>query len=471
MAIIIEMPKLSDTMTVGTLVNWLKKEGQKVTSGDKLAEVETDKATMELDNFDEGVILKLYVEAGQEIAVGAPICAIGEPGEQAPELPSGKGSAKKEEKKGDAPKKEEKKAESDKKAEKPKASKNGEAKGEKEEKSETDDEEEADGPGCVPDVKPEEGAEAASKKTVSDTTDRAPGERIKVSPLARKIAGEKKVDLATVKGTGPGGRIVAEDVEKAAAAPKSAAKATAALPSLTATVGETTDVPVTKIRKVIAARLLESKTTIPHFYLEIELDAAPLMELRAALNASLGELSPEQGGIKLTVNDFILKASAQALVRKPLVNRSWQGESIRNHGSVHLAFGVAIEDGLVTPVIRDAQTKGLRQIAIEAKELIGKARAKKLTPNEMNGSTFTVTNLGMYGISNFYGIINPPNAAILSVGATIKKPVVDAKNNIVIGQRMSIGLSCDHRVVDGAVGAEFLVALKELLETPSLMLV
>lgn len=458
MAIIIEMPKLSDTMTVGTLVNWLKKEGQKVTSGDKLAEVETDKATMELDNFDEGVILKLYVKAGDEIAVGAPICAIGEPGEKAPELPAGKGGAKKEAPKAEAPKKEEK-AEAPKKAEKAK------------EAPSDDTEEEVSGPGCVPEVKAEEGSEATGKKVVADATDRAPGERIKVSPLARKIAAEKKVDLAGVKGTGPGGRIVAEDVEKAASAPKPAPKADAAAPSLTAPVGQTTDVPVTNIRKVIAARLLESKTTVPHFYLEIEIDAAPLMDLRAALNASLGELPPEQGGIKLTVNDFILKASAQALVRKPLVNRSWLGDSIRNHGSVHLAFGVAIDDGLVTPVIRDAQTKGLRQIALEAKALIGKARAKKLTPNEMSGSTFTVTNLGMYGISNFYGIINPPNAAILSVGATIKKPIVDAKNNIVVGQRMNIGLSCDHRVVDGAVGAEFLVALKELLETPALMLV
>lgn len=457
MAIIIEMPKLSDTMTVGTLVNWLKKEGQKVTSGDKLAEVETDKATMELDNFDEGVILKHYVKEGQEIPVGAPICAIGEPGEKAPEIPSGKGDSKKE-----APKAEPKKEE---KAEAPK-------KAEKAAETPSDDtEEEISGPGCVPTVKSEEGSETVGKKVVADATDRSPGERIKVSPLARKIAADKNVDLASVKGTGPGGRIVAEDVEKAAAAPKPAPKAASAVPTLSAPIGETTDVPVTNIRKVIAARLLESKTTVPHFYLEIEIDAAPLLELRAALNSSLGELPPEQGGIKLTVNDFILKASAQALVRKPLVNRSWLGDSIRNHGSVHLAFGVAIEDGLVTPVIRDAQTKGLRQIALEAKALIGKARAKKLTPNEMSGSTFTVTNLGMFGISNFYGIINPPNAAILSVGATIKKPIVDAKNNIVVGQRMNIGLSCDHRVVDGAVGAEFLVALKELLETPALMLV
>jgi pyruvate dehydrogenase E2 component (dihydrolipoamide acetyltransferase) len=216
--------------------------------------------------------------------------------------------------------------------------------------------------------------------------------------------------------------------------------------------------------------LVESKNTVPHFYLEVEVDAAPLLAMRETLNKRLAEAGGESA-LKLSVNDFILKASAEALRKIPAVNASWAGTSIRQHSAVHLAFGVALEDGLVTPVIRDAHSKSLKEIALDAKALISKARAKKLSPAEMSGSTFTVTNLGMYGVTGFFGIINTPNAAILSVGATIKKPVVDSSDRIVMGQRMIIGLSGDHRVVDGANGAQFLQALKQVLEAPTSILI
>ena len=289
------------------------------------------------------------------------------------------------------------------------------------------------------------------------------------------MAEKAALNVATLAGSGPGGRVVGREVAAAASAPVASAPSgpinvAVAPPADGKGIQPDADVPVGGMRQTIARRLLESKITVPHFYLEVEVDAAPLMAMRESLNKRLAEAGGE-GAIKLSVNDFILKASAEALRRVPAVNASWAGTSIRTHGAVHLSFGVALEDGLVTPVIRDAHAKTLKDIAVEAKALIGKARAKKLTPNEMSGSTFTVTNLGMYGVTGFFGIINVPNAAILSVGATIKKPVVDAHDRLVIGHRMVIGLSGDHRVVDGANAAQFLQALKQLLEEPALMLI
>jgi pyruvate dehydrogenase E2 component (dihydrolipoamide acetyltransferase) len=299
-----------------------------------------------------------------------------------------------------------------------------------------------------------------------------PGARIKASPLAKKVAAEKGVSLAGLAGSGPGGRIVRADVLAAAArpAPAAASSTTAAFAPSSGPLGPDEKVPVTNMRATIARHLLKSKTEIPHFYVEVEIDAGPLTDMREGLNTALAEVPPEKGGGKFTVNDFILKASIEALRRVPTVNASWMGDHIQRHGRVHLSFGVALEDGLVTPVIKNADSKSIRQISAEAKELIAKARAKKLKPDEMSGSTFTVTNLGMLGVSRFYGIINPPNAAILSVGATVKKPVVDAHDHIVIGRRMTIGIAGDHRVLDGAVAANFLQALKTLLETPALLL-
>ncbi|MGF1530680.1 MAG: pyruvate dehydrogenase complex dihydrolipoamide acetyltransferase [Puniceicoccaceae bacterium] len=439
MAETIEMPKLSDTMETGTLIKWFKSVGDKVSSGDILAEVETDKATMELESFDDGVILKLFVNEGDSVAVGAPVAIIGAEGETPPEDVDASDSSKEP---SPAPA-----------------------------KSEDSSPREA-----IRDPKPSEKSTGSSSvEKDSSSSD----QRIKASPLARKIAASRGVDLASVTGSGPGGRIVKADVlahedkgdQSASSAKDEASRSKSAPTPPSLPFGEDAKLPVSTMRGVIAKRLLQSKTEIPHFYLQIEVDAAPLLELRAALNLKLSDLSPEKGGIKLTVNDFILKGAAETLRRVPTANASWGGDHIATHGSVHLAFAVSVEDGLVTPTIRDAHAKSLRQISLEAKELIGKAKSKKLKPDEMSGSTFTVTNLGMFGISSFYGIINPPNAAILSIGATVKKPVVDANDNIVIGHRMMVGLSGDHRVVDGAVGAEYLSVLKEILETPALMLV
>lgn len=455
MAEIIDMPKLSDTMSVGTIVNWLKKEGDAVSIGDMLCEVETDKATMELENLvQDGVILKIYIQEGGEAPVGAPICAIGEKGEDAPKV--------------EAPAPEEKKEESSKDKDEDK----GEDKAGKD-SDKTKDEPKPQPVGRKQETPHDDEDEGETEEPSAD------GKRIKASPLARKLAAAQGIPLEAIKGSGPQGRIVRKDVEKAAAegvkAPAAKSGTGSAPATFTAPAGsaiaEDGEIKVSNMRKAIAKRLVESKTQIPHFYLETEVDAAALLALRAALNKDLGELPPEKGGIKLTVNDFILKASAEALRRVPGVNCSWAEDHIKQHGSVHLAFGVAVPDGLLTPVIRDAHAKGLRQISAEAKGLIGKARDKKLKPDEMSGSTFTVTNLGMFGVTGFYGIINPPNAAILSVGATIAKPVVDKNGQITVGHRMAIGLSGDHRVIDGATGAQFLQALQTLLETPALMLV
>lgn len=425
MATIIDMPKLSDTMTVGTLVNWLKKEGDPVSAGDMLAEVETDKATMELENFEDGILLKQYVKVGEQVPIGAPIAAIGKKGEAVP----------------DAPPLVDKKT--------PKA------KVEVIEKS-----------GALLETEPEvptqpHGVHLATSPASTEQ------KRLKASPLARKIASSSGVSLQGLKGSGPGGRIVKADV-LLAVDKSSSFPVTSGFGEL---IAKEESIPVSNMRRTIARHLVESKTQIPHFYLDTEIDAGPLMELRCALNKNLGDLPPEKGGLKLTVNDFLLKATAEALRRVPQINASWEGDSIHQYGVINLAFGVAIDDGLVTPVIRDAHAKSLRQISAEAKELAEKARKKKLSPNEMKGHTFTVTNLGMFGIHSFFGIINPPNAGILSVGATVKKPVVDAHGNIVVGHRMNIGFSGDHRVVDGVAGATFLTALKEILETPALMFV
>jgi pyruvate dehydrogenase E2 component (dihydrolipoamide acetyltransferase) len=426
MATLIDMPKLSDTMTVGTLVRWLKNEGDPVANGDMIAEVETDKATMEVECFDDGVLIKRYCGEGDEVAVGDPIAAVGEAGEEAPAVSS-------------APA-----------AEAPAAAPAAEAPA-------------APAPAAPAPAAPAPAAPAAAPAATGDA-------RVKASPLAKKIAAEKGIDLGSIQGSGPGGRILKEDV--LSAKPGSAAPAApAAAERAPAATLEALEIPVSNMRKSIGKALVASKTQAPHFYLQIEVDGAPLAKLRKELNSKLADLPPEHGGAKFSVNDLTLKAAAEAVRRVPAINRSWEGDTIKQHPNVHLAFGVAIDDGLVTPVIRAAETKGLREIGAEAKVLIKKARGKKLTPNEMSGSTLTVTNLGMFGISDFYGIINPNNAAILSIGATIKKPVVNANDEIVVGQVMKIGLSGDHRTIDGAVGAQYLQVLKEILEAPATMLV
>lgn len=422
MAEIIEMPKLSDTMTIGTLVRWLKNEGDAVLPGDMLAEIETDKATMELENFSRGVLLKHYVPVGGQVPIGAPLCAIGNSGEAAPEVSN--------------------------------ASNKQDAAPQSPEKAEASAPTE---PLAIP---------SATTPCVAPIHTESSG-RIKASPLAKKMAKVEGVDLQSISGTGPHGRIVRADILKAleggASQPQGAFNAsTGYVPQLVEK-----SIPVTGLRGTIARRLVQSKQENPHFYLEITVNAEPIDTMRREMNAFLSENF--SGGLKLTVNDFILRAVALALAKVPAVNASWKETSIQQHGSVHLAFGVALEEGLVTPVVRDAQVKSLLTISQEAKSLIQLARARKLKPDQMSGSTFTVTNLGMFGIDRFYGIINPPNAGILSVGAAFKEPVVNERNEIVIGNRMSIGFSGDHRVIDGAVAAQFLGALKGFLEAPSLL--
>ncbi len=425
MATIIDMPKLSDTMTVGTVANWLKNEGDTVESGDVIAEIETDKATMELEAFDEGVLLKQIAPVGAQVPVGSPICAIGEEGESI-DINSAPAT--------DIPASTEVSSE-------PETSVN---------------------------------VSSDSGTTKADSTPTQENEttgRIKASPLARKIAEQQGVDLSKLTGSGPNGRIVKKDVLGAGSESAAQSTSTDAPASTSGGIAVAEDIPVSQMRAIIAQRLQESKTTAPHFYLESEIDVGALLDLRKKLNSELAVLPPEQGGVKFTVNDFILKAATEALRRVPEMNRSWAGTTIRQHSSVDISFGVAIEDGLLTPVIRNADAKSLKSISTEAKELIGKARSKKLSPNEMSGSTFTVTNLGMFGVTGFYGIINTPNAGILSVGATIARPVVRENGSIEAAQIMKIGLSCDHRVVDGAIGAQFLQSLKTILENPAFIFI
>ncbi len=461
MANIIEMPKLSDTMTVGTLVKWLKKEGDAVKSGDMLAEVETDKATMELECFFDGTLLKIFSGPGSQVAIGAPLCAIGKAGEKV-DAPATKTPA----------------------SAAPAAQPANAAAPAAMQKS---DETKVTPPGASTTSKSEvEARPATEPKTATSipavshaqpaATPSSDG-RVKISPLARKLATEKGIDPSRLAGSGPGGRIVRADVLAAeknggaqgaggSARPASNAKLPSG-PSAFAKgpIQEERVAAVSNMRGAIARRLVESKTQLPHFYVEIEIDAAPLLALREQLNGGL-----EQDGVKLSVNDFILKASAEALRRVPQVNASWEGSQIHYFAAAHVSFAVAIEDGLITPVIRDAHQKSVFQISTEAKSLGKLAKDKKLKPEQFTGGTFCVSNLGMMGIPRFSAIINPPNAAILAVGTTVKKPVVK-HDQIVIGQTMTLTLSCDHRVVDGAVGAQYLNALKQLLESPALLLV
>jgi pyruvate dehydrogenase E2 component (dihydrolipoamide acetyltransferase) len=414
----IEMPKLADTMTEGTVVRWLIKEGDKVAEGQEIAEIETDKATMGYESLDAGTVYKLLVAAGQKVACGTPIAIVLGKNETAPAD-------------GSAP------VVSGAKTAAPAASA----------------------------AAPVAAAPAAAPKSAPPA---APddGARVKASPLARKIAQAQGVSLAGISGTGPGGRIVARDIE---GAPKrgSTTPSTGAAPiaSIPAGPGDQ-KTPLSGMRRVIAERLLTSKTTIPHFYLTIEVDAGKLMDFRAAANTA----SEAAGGPKLTVNDFVLKAVVVAAQKVPAVNASFAGDSIIQYAGIHLCVAVAVEEGLVTPVIRDAQKKTLREISESVKDLATRARNKKLKPDEYAGGTITVSNLGAYGIEDFCAIINPPQAMILAIGAIVKKPVVGEKDQIVVGQRMKVTLSGDHRVVDGAVGATYLAELKKLLENPALML-
>jgi pyruvate dehydrogenase E2 component (dihydrolipoamide acetyltransferase) len=413
---IITMPKLSDTMVEGTIARWKKKQGDTIETGDILAEVETDKATMEMEAFDDGVLKEVYVPDGGVAKVGEKIALILAEGES----PDGAGAAP---------------------AEKAEA---------------------------APAAQPAESK--AAPPPAAPATAAPSGARAKASPLAKKIAAERGVGLDGIQGSGPGGRIVAKDIPEKGAAPAAGAPAPAApaaAPKIQAAAGEGDKrVPLTGMRRVIAERLLASKTQLPHFYLSIEVDAGSLMRLRKELNSA-----NEAAGLpKLTINDFILLAVARAASSHPYINASWAGDAIIQYGSVNISVAVAVDEGLVTPVIRDANKLSLKEISAAVKDLAKRAREKKLKPEEYQGGTITLSTLGAYGIEQFFAIINPPQAAILAVGAIVKKPVVNAKGEIVVGERMAISLSGDHRVVDGAVGAEYLGTLRKLIENPALML-
>ena len=444
------MPKLSDTMTEGTLVAWKKKKGDKVSAGEVIAEIETDKATMEWEPPEDGTLSEIFVKEGDKVNVGDKIAFIGEEGEEAPK------ETKKEEKK------EEPKAETEPKGEeKPKAETEKPAPAKKQEKETAPPEAKIDKKKTAePPPQPKQKKEAPADQA-----------RVKASPVARRVAAELGIDLSGVKGTGPEGRVTESDVRAAAKskgveAAVSAAPKQAPLPPQQKREGETR-IQLSGMRRGIAERLVQSKAPVPHFYLNIEINAAPLMAAREELKSG-GE---ESDTAKITVNDFVLKAAVMAAVKVPKVNAMFDGDAVVQFADVDLGVAVAIEDGLLTPVIRAAQNKSLRDISAEAKDLAARARNKRMKPEEFQGGSFTVSNLGGMGIDSFSAIINPPQGFILAVGKINKIPVIDDCDQIVVGHRMSIWMSCDHRVIDGALGAVYLKELRHLLENPALLLV
>lgn len=437
MSVNIEMPKLSDTMTEGTLIKWHKKVGDSVEIGDILAEVETDKATMEMEAFDEGTITEIRVQDGEKAPIGGVLAVLdGDDADESTPAPATQTATP------------------------------------------------------ATQESPATTAQAPAQVAAPQSSD---GDRVKASPLARKVAVELGVDLSAVTGTGPAGRIVREDVQKAssAPAPKQPSQAATAAAKLTQAVkARATGSPppasspapaaaaimptakegderieLSSMRKIIASRLLTSKTTIPHFYLHLEVDAAPLMALRKQVN----DQAEKTHGNKYSVNDFILKATINAVQAVPAVNASFAGDHIVKFKHIGLSVAIAVEDGLVTPVIKEAETKSLLAISRAVKDFALRAKDRKLKPDEFDGGTITVSNLGAWGIESFDAIVNPPQAVILSVGGAIEKPIVK-NGQIVPGLRMNIGVSADHRVVDGAVAASFLAELKKLIENPALML-
>ena len=439
------MPKLSDTMVEGTLVSWKKKKGDKVSAGEVIAEIETDKATMEWESPEDGTLTEIYAKEGDKVNVGDKIAFIGGEGEQAP---------KKKEEKPKAEEKKEKKPQEE--TEKPAPAK-------------VKEEETASPP---KENKHVEATPSKGKKSESPPSDEA---RIKASPVARRIAAELGIDLSSVKGTGPEGRVTESDVRAAAKTTGVEAAVSAARPASSDArpagprlqrEGETR-FQLSGMRKGIAERLVQSLGPIPHFYLTIEINAAPLVAAREELK-SAGEQSD---AAKITVNDFVLKAAVMAAVKVPRANASFDGDAIVQYADVDLGIAVAIDDGLLTPVVRAAQNKSLREISEAVKDLANRARNKRMKPEEFQGGSFTVSNLGGMGIDSFSAVINPPQGFILAIGKVNKVPVVDDRDKIIAGQRMRITMSCDHRVIDGALGAEYLKELRHFLENPALLLV
>ncbi|MCE6991781.1 pyruvate dehydrogenase complex dihydrolipoamide acetyltransferase [Dyadobacter sp. CY323] len=426
-ATVVRMPKMSDTMEEGTLVSWQKKVGDKVKSGDILAEVETDKATMELEAYEDGTLLYVGIKEGESVPVDGIIAVIGEEGANVDALL---------------------------------ARENGE------EVAETE---------SAPAAK-EGAAPAASSNGAEKTVSVADsGDRVKASPLAKRLADEKGINLSQVEGSGDNGRIIKRDVDEfkaaaqpAAAAPAPVAKAEAATaPAAPASAapasGDFTDTPISQMRKTIARRLSESLFTAPHFYVTMEI----VMDKAMALRPQLNEVSPA----KISFNDMVIKACAVALKQHPAVNSAWLGDKIRKYNYVNIGVAVAVDEGLLVPVIRDADKKTLSTISGEVKDLAGKAKDKKLQPKDWEGNTFSISNLGMFGVDEFTAIINPPDSCILAIGAIKKVAAFKEDGTVYPTNIMKVTLSADHRVVDGALGAQFLLTVKKLLEEPMSMLV
>jgi pyruvate dehydrogenase E2 component (dihydrolipoamide acetyltransferase) len=460
------MEALSPTMEEGQLVKWLKSEGDAISEGDVLAEIETDKATMELVARGSGVLQNVTLKEGQTAPVGEVIAVIAGEGEEV-EASGDRGEAA-------ASQKEEDEAEAGDAAEPSEPERGSEAPGRPEDEEELTPAAEGTGArasaqGAAP---KEVRQEAAAGQKTAEREDGGNGRdaRVKASPLARRLAEESGVELSSVEGTGPGGRITKRDIEAAAhagaAAPLQEEEAAPAAAAPRAVRGgpDSEEVPLTQMRKAIAKRLAQSIGPIPTFYLTIECDMTRMMELRERVNGAL-----EKDGVKASINDFIIKAVAAALARHPEVNASWGDGAMVRHHRVHVGVAVAIDDGLITPIVRDADAKRVRDIAIEVKELAGRAREKKLKPEEYTGATFSVSNLGMFGIVEFTAIINPPESGIIAVGA-VEEKVVAEDGEMVVRPRMRMTMSCDHRVVDGATGAKFLHTLRELIEDPIMMI-
>ena len=418
MALVITMPRLSDTMTEGVVAKWHAKVGDQITEGKLLAEIETDKATMDFEAFpgQEGVLLHVGVQEGQTAPVDAILAILGTAGEDISALLSGGTPAAQVEASAVAP---------------------------------------AVAPAAAPALEVAAPAPVAATPAPAAPAPSTDG-RVKASPLARSLAQELGLSLAGIQGTGDGGRITKRDVELAAASPASASAAAPASAVAYPSSGHT-DTPISQMRKTIAKRLAESKFTAPHFYLTIAVDMSAAAAARAEINAG--------GDVKISFNDLVVKSVAKALKKHPAVNSSWLGDSIRTNYDVHVGVAVAVEDGLLVPVVRHADAKGLADISAEVRAFAQKAKDKKLQPSDWAGNTFTISNLGMFGIEEFTAIINPPDAAILAVGGIQEVPVV--KNGAVVpGQVMKMTLSCDHRVIDGATGAAFLNSVKGYLERP-----
>lgn len=433
----VTMPRLSDTMEAGTVIKWHVKEGDTVATGDVLADVETDKATMEMQTYDDGVVAKLLIGAGDRVAIGTPIAVIALDGEDASSAGSAKPAAAA--------------------APAPRAAASTDA------------------------------PVAVTGTVVMPSAHADTGARARISPVARRMAEELGVDINSLRGTGPGGRVIKRDIEAAAtrkgsgavAAPAATmpvvavpalAPAPAAAASMPVVAGPgSREVAVSGMRQTIARRLVESKSTIPHYQVSMRFNMDPLLELRKMLNAQL-----EPQGVKLSVNDFIVRACALAMAQHPYFNASWAGDRIIIHGEVNVGVAVSLPaergGGLVVAVIRNADQKGLRQISLDTRALAEKARTRGLGPEDMMGATFTISNLGMYGVDNFTAIINPPNSAILACGAAVERPVV-RNSQLCVGTELDATLSLDHRVIDGAMAAEYLTTVRHNLENPATLLV